>query len=108
MERPFDYPGRHSEVEFKLKTRIGGFETHDDDGCGYTSFIVYEFSSLADAAEIGESIKAMHPETRCEHSYDCCGRFYAGVARWDLAPRIDYSSSETQTVLVKQRWLCNV
>ena len=108
MERPFDYPGRHSEATFKLEERIGGFETHDEDGCGYTSYVLYQFSGLADDAEIHERIHELHPSTFCTHSHDCCGNFYASYPQWSFASRLDRGDPNGQTVLVRQRWLMNV
>ena len=107
MERPFDYPGRHGDAVFRIQTRIGGFETHDDDVCGYTSYILYAFSGLADAAEIEEKIHELHPSTHCTHERDCCGHYYARGAQWDFVSRLD-RGGEGQTVLVRQRWIMNV
>jgi hypothetical protein len=107
MERPFDYPGRHSEAVYRIQTRIGGFETHDEDGCGYTSYVLYQFTALADDAEIEEKLLELHPAQHCTHDYDCCGRTYPQRLTWSHVSRLDYGP-DTQLVLVRQRWVQNV
>jgi len=110
QERPFDYPGRHSDLPPEpTETLLGSFNTHDEDGEAYTVYAVYSFHALCDKDEIEERVHEMHPVWHCEHSFDCCANFYPSRAMWSFAAQLDrYNPEGPQTVVVTQRFLCNI
>jgi hypothetical protein len=98
------------EYEPRLKFVSSSRTEEEDEGYGghYVDFTIYTVPiGLTDAA-IRDLVNEMHPATRCEHRYDCCGNYYASTAKW-IRGNLDWSPYEDRhTVLVKQGFGQNV
>jgi len=111
MEMPFDYVGgRNGDLPSEpTETLLGSFVVHDEDGEGYTVFALYRFNAMCDSKEISERVREMHPVWHCEHAHDCCAQFYPMSANWAWAENLDrFRAGATMTVIVEQRFLCNI
>lgn len=77
-------------------TKLGGFSAPDDDA--YTRYTLYKTPPGFDAKAF---VERQHPEYHCQHSYDCCGRYYPTRARFDHI-------EADQLLVVRQDFRCNI
>jgi hypothetical protein len=115
MERPFDYPGSHSDIvspcpHHLVKARAEAMRRVSGETGEYITQIGLYFApdwwSEADIeAVVADRFEAEH----CSHSYDCCGRYYGGAGKvlgiWDDTD--DYGCP-AKAVLVRIRYSQNI
>lgn len=87
--------------ELPVLTIIGSTQVSDETGESYDVYTIAKTRRHADPNTIGEAVKAYFPSYRCEHEYDCCGRFYPSGATWSTTQFGD-------TILIRQSFYCNI
>lgn len=108
-EIPFEYLSKEQLATEIAKipttsTRIGGIRQHDDAGEHYVQYHVHEFNRFLSEEEATEWVKDNYPATRCQHSHDCCGNFYASNATWT---RIQHYG-DAEILVIRQCWSANI
>jgi hypothetical protein len=115
MERPFDYVGSQSDIVYPqphhlVRASAESIRSYSGDLGEYiTTITLYYAPSWWDAADIDEVVSERFEPEHCQHSHDCCGRYYAGrgkvVAIWD---DVDDNGDTAKAVLVRIRYTQNI
>lgn len=116
MERPFDYPGRHSDIAlpdpYHMVRAEGCGEisiTNGDLGEYVTHITPWFAPDWWDAEDIASVVANKFESERCHHSHDCCGRFYAGRGRViSISDSTDNHGDPAKLVLVEVRYTRNI
>jgi len=78
------------------------FVVEGDDGESYMRFMLYKVDVNLD---MDEWVRDEFPAERCQHEYDCCGRFYPDTGTWLDA---NETCEDGRLVIIKQNWRMNV
>ena len=116
MERPFDYTGRDSDTtapdEHDMKRAGDSVWSYRYDACGgnqiyVTGWYVPDWWTDADIHRIACE---KFPREHCQHSYDCCGKYYSNGARViDIMHNMtDNNDERAHLVLIKTTYTQNV
>lgn len=84
---------------------IGTIREDDDSGESFTNHTLLRVPAEWSDAQIAEHVKASFPVWHCQHSYDCCGRFYPRNPYWS---RASHQGTGTIVILVNQAFYCNI
>lgn len=116
MERPFDYPGRHSDIvapePHQMVRAEGAGEIrllHGDIGEYATTVRPYYVPDWWDAADIDAVVEERFKAERCQHEHDCCGHYYAGRGKVIMiSDATDEHGDKCKLVLVRVYHALNV
>ena len=115
MERPFDYPGRHSDIvspdPYHMVRADGGFIRIQTGDLGeYVTSITPWFVPDWWTAEDIESVVANKFEADyCQHAYDCCGHSYPSQGRAiSIMDSTDDHGQPAKLVLVRVNYTQNI
>lgn len=85
-------------------TLISETRQESNDGDTAVVYSIHEFERFLTNEEIEEFLRVEYPATRCHHSHDCCGNFYA---RTPTSTRVEHHG-DVEILLVRQTWCRNV
>ena len=115
MERPFDTPDMVEPTGFdpyqltKAETKPMVRE-YDDYGGHTTVWSLWFAPEWWTPEQIRQAVSFHLPAEHCQHSYDCCGRYYGNRGRvLDIDPHArDDNGDLAQAVLVRRDYVQNV
>lgn len=116
MERPFDYPGRHSDI-----VSPDPYHMVRAEGRGEISIVTGELGEYVTritpwfapdwwtAEDIASVVADKFEAERCYHEHDCCGHYYAGRGRViSITDSTDDLGLSSKLVLVEVRYTQNI
>lgn len=116
MERPFDYPGSHSDIvspdPYHMVRAEGAgsiYVHHGETGEYSTTITPWIVPNWWTAEDINSVVGQRFEAEYCRHSYDCCGHIYPGRGRVvDISHITDDEGRPAQLVLVKINYTQNI
>lgn len=116
MERPFDYPDRHSDdcapdPSHMVRADNAGGIRHSEGELGEYMVMIapYFVPDWWDSEDIARVVEEKFPAEHCQHEHDCCGHWYPGRGRAvDIVDTRDDNNERAKLVLVRVRWTMNI
>jgi hypothetical protein len=116
MERPFDYPGRHSDIvapdPYDLKKANDtafhyAFDHYGGNTVRVTGWFAPEWWTRDDIENV---VDEKFPYEQCYHAHDCCGHHYSsGGDVIDVIENVrDDNGEPAHLVLVRVKYVQNV